>query len=241
MVNGKLVGGILAFIFAALTGVFVWLADRESADTESKKYKGYYAAAMVSGFLFLASIGWALASWYMSTPVESASEPIVPQTATNIAGQEGGEAAAIAESAPDASQIAKGALAGENQSELMEKAKELKQAGEAAVAKAQVANKTAEQAAATAGNQTAAAHQKATEAAVNAAAKKAAANQAAETLAALSAAEANAAKVEANTRRTAAEQQATAKMVEQKGAAQIKQGIQLQKVIPVAAAVSGGN
>ena len=42
MVNGKLVGGILAFIFTVLTGVLVWLADRESADTESKKYKGFY-------------------------------------------------------------------------------------------------------------------------------------------------------------------------------------------------------
>ena len=240
MPDGKVIGGILAVIFAILTGVFVWLADRESADTESKKYKGFYTGAMVSAFLFLASAIWAFSSWYMSTPESEAIEPEAPKSAVNVAGALGTEAEAIAGSAPDPKGIAQAALAGENTEALMSRAKELKQAGEAATARAEVARVTAEQAAATAGNQTAASHQKVTEAAVNAAAKKAAAEQAEETLQALSAAENAARKVEGQTRQMAAAQAAQAIQVKAKANANAKAGGQLLKAIPLWAAAGGG-
>ena len=236
MVNGKLIGGILAFIFVALTGVFVWLADRESADTESKKYKGFYAGAMVSGFLALASAVWAFSSWYMSTPESNAVEPVAPKTATNVAAEQGAEAEAIAGSAPDPKGIAQAALSGADTEALMSQAKELRQAGEAASAKAEVARVTAEQAAATAGNQAATAHQKVTEAAVNAAAKKAAANQAAESLQALSAAETKAEQIAGQTRQNAAAQEAAAIAIKKNANTKAARGAQLERLLPFAAA-----
>ena len=108
---------------------------------------------MISGFLALASAVWAFSSWYMSTPESNAVEPVAPKRATNVAAEQGAEAEAIAGSAPDPKGIAQSALAGADTEALMSQAKELRQAGEAASAKAEVARVTAEQAAATAGNQ----------------------------------------------------------------------------------------
>ena len=98
MPSGKVIGGVAALVFAILAGVFAWLADRESGDTESNKYKGFYAGSIVSGLLFVVSLLYAIYSAFMDAdspvskvvenpPANVAEAGIVSSEAVETAGQ----------------------------------------------------------------------------------------------------------------------------------------------------------
>jgi len=240
MPSGKVIGGVAALVFAILAGVFAWLADRESGDTESKKYKGYYAGSIVTGLLFLVSLVYAIYSAFMDAPsVTEEAQPQSQQAAIDTAANVTSSAGAVLESPPDPSNVAKAALAGGEPGNLMAKAKEIEAAGQEATAQAKTGAETAATATLEANSAAAAAGNKATKAAVNAAATRAAAEQAEQTLAALSNASAKAKEVANQTRTNAVVTKVAAAAAEKAGEALAARGAKLKQVIPLAAAAAG--
>lgn len=240
MPSGKVIGGVAALVFAILTGVFAWLADRESGDTESKKYKGFYTGSVICGLLFVASLLYAVSSAFMDAPsVETVAKPPDPQTAISTAQNVTASAGAVLESPPDPNEVARGALAGENAATLMQKAKEIEAAGQEAAAQAKTGAETAATASLEANATATQASKKATEAAVNAAAKKAAAVQAEEALGALSEASETAKRIANNTRQKAIVTKIAAAGAEKAGEALAARGAKLKQVIPLAEAAAG--
>jgi hypothetical protein len=150
MPSGKVIGGVAALVFAILTGVFAWLADRESGDTESKKYKGFYAGSVVCGLLFIVSLLYAIYSAFMDAPLEVQEPPeavVAPEALQKL-----DEADAILAGAPNKQSIVAKALKG-NANGAQADAIALGEAGAlakaAASTAAEEAARVAEQAAAT--------------------------------------------------------------------------------------------
>lgn len=216
MPSGKVIGGVAALVFAILTGVFAWLADRESSDTESKKYKGFYTGSVVCGLLFVASLLYAISSAFFGGPPAVQDPPeaaVAPEALKKL-----DEADAILAGAPNKQNIIAKALKG-NANGAQADAAALGEAG--ALAKA--AASTASEEAARVAEQVAATQSAASENAVEAAkvaAAKAAESQAATNAARVLAARAEAASVAKKTATaTAVGASAAAKATEAKAAA----------------------
>ena len=172
MPSGKVIGGVAALVFAILTGVFAWLADRESGNTESKKYKGFYAGSIVSGLLFLVSLLYAIYSAFMDAPsVEAAAQKpdsgVAPEATEAIEG-----AGTTLAGAPPVEGIVQKVMAG-NGAGAAANAAELKEAAAASKAQAEAGVAEAARAAETSKTARAAATENAIQAARKAAASEA--------------------------------------------------------------------
>ena len=187
MPSGKVIGGIVGMVLLILAGVLAWLADRESGDTESKKYKYYTYGSMAAVGLGVASLVGAAVMAFMDAPpaVQNPPEAVVaPEALKKL-----DEADAILAGAPNKQGIVAKALKG-NANGAQADAAALGEAG--ALAKA--AASTAAEESARVAEQAAASQSRASENAVKAA--EVAAAKAAESQAATNAARVLAARAE---------------------------------------------